>query len=117
MNIRIDGRGASRQIVDIRDRMDPEKETVPGDAPTSTQDLTAPVEEVTAMGNRTLSRRQQIALDYLSIAKREFEDAARNRIRYVLLAREYGITNEVIGDVLGISEGAVRGIVSRHGDS
>lgn len=115
MNIRVDGRGVSSKIADKRDRMGAETETVPGSAPTLTEDLTAPDKEVTAVGNRTLSQRQQIALDYLAISRREFDDAARNRIRYVLLARDYGLTHAAIGDTLGITESAVRGILARHG--
>ena len=91
------------------------KEAVPGSGGTLSGDLTAtPAREVTAMRQRTVSRRQQIALDYLSIARREFEEATAGRVRYAILAREYGVTNAAIGEALGISESAVRGLITRH---
>lgn len=58
--------------------------------------------------------RRRIAGDYLTRARDDFETAARNRIRYVLLAREYGMTNAAIGALLGISEAAVRSLAARH---
>ena len=58
--------------------------------------------------------RRRIAGDYLTRARDDFHTAARNRIRYVLLARQYGMTNDAIGALLGISERAVRGLVARH---
>lgn len=61
--------------------------------------------------------RKSIALEYLAISKREFEQAARNRIRYMQLARDYGNTHAAIGDALGISESAVRAMLLRHGEA
>jgi hypothetical protein len=117
MNVRVDGRGVSREIADTDGKLVVQTETTPGSVGALTEGLTdTPGREVTAMRQRTVSSRQQIALDYLGIAAREFEQAARNRIRYVQLAREYGVTNAAIGEALGVTESAVRGLLERHGD-
>ncbi len=65
------------------------------------------------MGNAT--HRQIIALDYLSRAKADFDQAALTRIRYALTARSYGCTFQSIADRLDITESAVRQMVERHG--
>lgn len=114
---RVDGRGVSSKTADTCGKMVPEKRQPPESVRAQTEGLTAPEMEVTAVTNHTLSRRQDIALQYLEIARRELEDAARNRIRYVILGREYGLSFKAIGDALGITESAVRGIVDRHGDA
>lgn len=69
------------------------------------------------MQNRSRKDRQLIALEYLSLAARDFEQAARARIRYVLLARDYGVPHVKIAEALGISESSVRGLIARHGDA
>lgn len=66
------------------------------------------------MDNRTQSRKR-IALEHLALARIEFEQAVASRIRFMLLAREYGNTNAEIGEVLGIGESAVRSMIARHG--
>lgn len=59
--------------------------------------------------------RQDIARDYLTRARADLERAALQRIRYILLGRQYGLTNAAIGECLGITEAAVRTLVARHG--
>ncbi len=104
-------------IEEMSDRMDAAKKRPPQVLDTPNEGLATPDKEVTAMENRSRSNRQAIALEYLSISAREFETAIRSRIRYILLAREYGVTNAKIGQTLGISESAVRGLIARHGDA
>lgn len=73
------------------------------------------------MGNPTSAARKEIALDYLKrsradyeSATRDLQNAARVRLHYIKLAREYGVTNAAIGEALGIVESAVRGLVERN---
>lgn len=61
--------------------------------------------------------RKGIALDYLTKVADDLTRAAALRIQYVLNARRYGATNQEIGDALGITETAVRRMVTRHGDA
>lgn len=61
--------------------------------------------------------RQDIARDYLRRAQEAFILAAHNRVNYIALAREYGITNSEIGSMVGVSESAVRALLKRHGDA
>jgi len=60
--------------------------------------------------------RKEIARDYLRRAQESFVLAAHNRVNYVALARQYGVTNGEIGSILGVSESAVRAMLKRHGD-
>lgn len=52
--------------------------------------------------------RTRIALDFLARAKDDLERAKRTRVTYAKAARKHGVTNQQIGDVLGISEARVR---------
>ena len=114
---RVTGRGVSRTIADISDRIGVQSKT----APAGNRGLTdTPNEEVmAAMTNRSnpsADRLEQIAVDFLTRARADFDQAALTRIRYASLAREYGVTNAVIGDALGITESAVRGLLERNAD-
>lgn len=62
---------------------------------------------------RRTERLQKICLEHLALCRNEAENVARNRVHYVKLARLYGLTNQRIGDALGITEAAVRSMVSR----
>lgn len=118
--IRVDGRGVSVGIVDISDRIGVETKTAPESVATDPgPDPESPIREVGAMANRSnrpLTAHQQIALDFLGFARDDMERATRTRIRYVSLARGYGLTNAAIGEALGVTEGAIRGLIERHGD-
>ena len=102
-------------FADKHDMIGATTETALKERANAPQGLTAPSKEVTAVNDRSRNERQSIALEYLSLARRDFENAARARIRYVLLAREYGVPNVAIADVLGINESSVRGLIARHG--
>ncbi|MDK8171728.1 hypothetical protein QP735_04215 [Curtobacterium citreum] len=56
--------------------------------------------------------RQQIALGHLKLCREQLEQAKRSRALYVDLARKYGLSNQSIGDALGITEAGVRRIVA-----
>lgn len=55
--------------------------------------------------------RQQIALDYLRRVAADMVKVRQVRAKYAVAARRYGLTNQQIGDALGITEAAVRHIV------
>jgi hypothetical protein len=54
--------------------------------------------------------RQEIALIHLKLCREEMDRAKRNRTLYVDLARQYGLSNQAIGDALGMTEVGVRRI-------
>ncbi|WIB25843.1 hypothetical protein [Curtobacterium sp. MCSS17_015] len=56
--------------------------------------------------------RQQIAIDHLKLCRSQLTEAKRLRTMYVELARQYGLSNQAIGDALGITEAGVRRILS-----
>lgn len=57
---------------------------------------------------------QRLTLEYLERARQDLETAARSRIRYAQLGRQYGLTNQEIADALQVSEAAVRSLLQRH---
>lgn len=104
----------SPQFADICARISVEKRP-PESVGALTGGLTnAHVEDVVAVIDSTQDRRQ-IAGEFLSRARDDFERAARTRVAYIANARRYGMTNAEIGGLLGITEGAVRYIVKHHG--
>ena len=60
-----------------------------------------------------MDSRREIALQYLKLAQKDLDRAKNARIEYVKLARQYGVTYQLIGDALGVSDTAVRGLVAR----
>lgn len=56
--------------------------------------------------------RQQIALGHLKLCREELAQAKRSRALYVDLAKTYGLSNQAIGDALGITEAGVRRILA-----
>ena len=66
--------------------------------------------------NLRTDSRKRIAAEYLGIASRDLARATVDRIRYIALAREYGLTYTEIGDALGVSEKAARSLLSRNCD-
>lgn len=56
--------------------------------------------------------RTDIALQYLRMTRVQLEQAKHNRDLYVKLGRAYGLTNQAIGEALGITEARVRHIVA-----
>jgi len=58
-------------------------------------------------------QRRLSVIHYLQLTREQMESAKRNRVVYVKLAREYGFTNQSIGEYLDITESAVRAILTR----
>ena len=55
---------------------------------------------------------QGIATTYLELTRTHFEKAKSLRVHYAQLGREYGLTNQQIGDSLGITEARIRQILA-----
>lgn len=49
---------------------------------------------------------------FLELSRDDLEKAKRARNHYIGLARKYGLTNQDIGDALGITEARVRAILA-----
>lgn len=112
-NIRADGRVAGQSIAYRFGRIGGITEKTPASAETDRG--RGRTDKEFDMGNATAIERQRIAGEYLTRARDDLERAARTRIYYVVQARKYGMTNEAIGALLGISESAVRALVKRYG--
>ena len=68
------------------------------------------------MDKSTPSKRE-IALDYLRRVADDLNRAARLRIIYAQNARSHKATNQEIAEALGVTESAVRRMLTRHGDA
>ena len=55
---------------------------------------------------------QGIATIYLELTRTHFEKAKSLRVHYAQLGREYGLTNQEIGDSLGLTEARVRQLLA-----
>lgn len=113
MMTRIDGRGVSRQTVHTSDIM----RAAPGSASTLNPEPNPAIDgtDWRAGMDSTYDRRRSIAGEYLTRAREDFERAARTRIVYAIAARRHGLTHADIGAYLGVTEGAVRRLIQRHG--
>ena len=49
---------------------------------------------------------------FLELSRDDLDNAKRARDHYIGLARKYGLTNQEIGDCLGVSEARVRAILA-----
>lgn len=56
----------------------------------------------------------ELPRQYLRVVAAQMEQATRNRVLYARLARAHGLTNQSIGDELGITEARVRQIVAAN---
>ena len=56
--------------------------------------------------------RASICVEFLTRAADDVAQAKRVRDNYARLARRYGLTNQAIGDALGVTEARVRQIVA-----
>lgn len=54
----------------------------------------------------------ELSRQYLRVVAAQMEQAVRNRALYTRLARAHGLTNQSIGDELGITEARVRQIIA-----
>lgn len=64
----------------------------------------------------SLNERQMIALDYLARAADDLQNANIARIRYMGLARQYGVTWRDIATALQVTETAARTLFNRNQD-
>lgn len=58
-------------------------------------------------------QRQELARAFLELANSEFQRHKLHRGYYARVAKEHGLTNQEIADTYGITEAAVRGLISR----
>ena len=56
-----------------------------------------------------------LARQFLHLANEEYQIRRRNRGYFARLAKDYGLTNQEIADVYGITEAAVRALIKRAG--
>ena len=57
------------------------------------------------------------AIFFLETAQRDYEHALFMRTYYAKNARKHGITNKRIGQIYGLTEGAIRKMIKRAGES
>lgn len=63
------------------------------------------------MSSVSIDPKKVLALEFLTRAKDDLEKAKRTRIAYVKASKVHGLSNQEIGDVLGVSEARVRQIL------
>lgn len=66
-----------------------------------------------AKQRREPTEQQSITLKFLRMAADDLAKAKRLRLHYMRLGREYGLTNQEIGDALGVTEVAARRMLKR----
>lgn len=57
--------------------------------------------------------RKKIAIEYLHLSREHYERSKNLRLHYVRAAQAEGVSNVQIGEVLGITEAAVRKLIER----
>ena len=75
-------------------------------------------ETTTAMvpQNKWHTEDSDFAIFFLETAQRDYEHALFMRTYYAKNARKHGITNKRIGEIYGLTEGAIRKMIKRAGD-
>lgn len=71
---------------------------------------------VPSVGRPSDSELQSHAITLLDEVRSQYESARINRLRYMQLARKYGLSCMDIGSILGITESAVRKALAKAGD-
>ena len=66
--------------------------------------------------NRWHLEDRDFAIYFLEVAQKDFEHALFMRTYYAKNARKHGITNKRIGEIYGLTEGAIRKMIKRAGD-
>lgn len=56
---------------------------------------------------------KKIALTFLGLANDQYQEHRRRRVEYARIAREYGLTNQDIANLYGVTEAAVRAMIRR----
>ena len=57
---------------------------------------------------------RELCIEFLVLARHDLDQARLTRLRHILMARLHGLSNQEIGDALGISEAAVRSLMKRN---
>jgi DNA-directed RNA polymerase sigma subunit (sigma70/sigma32) len=101
----------------IFDTLGLQLKTAPGVLNTQTGDLTTDKEWLMPNGivpgpDSRADTLKGIARTHLELARAHYEKAHDLRTHYAGLARNYGMTNQEIGDVLGVTEARVRQILA-----
>ncbi len=63
------------------------------------------------MSSVSIDPKKVIATEFLARAKDDLEKAKRTRVAYVQAAKTHGLSNRLIGEVLGVSEARIRKIL------
>jgi DNA-binding transcriptional regulator LsrR (DeoR family) len=63
----------------------------------------------------TTESRRQLARTFLELANTEYQRHKHHRGYYARIARDHGLTHQEIADAYGITEAAVRGLITRAG--
>jgi len=114
--LRMEVCGVSELYETVFDRIDGEIETAFAGASTPNEGLTEPYGG-SAMANNINAdrlRRQLLAVEYLQLCAEQLEAAKRARVAGIIAAREHGLSWEVIGGSVGVSEAAVRSLIKRR---
>lgn len=113
--IRIDRRGVS-DIEELFGILEVVLKSAPADVlPSVPRSLTTNkewlVSKIADKSAEEVATLQGIATTYLELTRTHFEKAKSLRVHYARLGREYGLTNQQIGDSLGITEARIRQIL------
>jgi DNA-binding transcriptional regulator LsrR (DeoR family) len=66
-----------------------------------------------SLPSRAVLDRKEIARTFLKLASEHYQEHRRHRAYYARIAREHGLTNQDIANEYGITEAAVRQMISR----
>lgn len=111
------------QIETVFGKIEAAPESEPTRSGASSEHLTKEVKDletsVAKAADGESARRKTIAVGYLRMTKQRLDQAHRdiasaynNQSTYVRLGRQYGLTNQAIGDLLGVTEARVRQIAA-----
>ena len=115
--IHVNGLGVSDGIEELFGKMEGELKAAPaGVLPPVTRSLTTKkewlVSKIADRSPEEVATLQGIATTYLELTRTHFEKAKSLRVHYAQLGREYGLTNQQIGDSLGITEARIRQLLA-----
>jgi hypothetical protein len=116
--LRVDGRGVSRGSEDVYGRIEPVNKSAPGGASTpETEGLAETYRGGSTVNNgihNPTIERQRIAIELLHRASDDLVQATVTRIRYISLARDYGLTWRDIATAVGLTETGARTLFERN---
>lgn len=68
---------------------------------------------MTRVSEEKCDSRKNIAIEYLHLSREHYERSKNLRLHYVRAAQAEGVSNVQIGEILGITEAAVRKLIER----